>query len=164
LLGAEQFEREVDLHERRAPKRACERLAGREAEAPFELELTRAAALALGARVAQPDAHGERGGDGGGEGRDNEAMPSLPRAPWWTVRPASNRKPSTYRCPICGRHLSALSEHMLIAPEGDTRRRRHAHSECVMAARSRGQLPLREDWLRTQPRGPSLWSRLLRRG
>jgi hypothetical protein len=52
---------------------------------------------------------------------------------------------------------------MLIAPEGDTRRRRHAHTDCVLRARSRGQLPLREDWLRTQPPRPSLWARLLRR-
>ncbi|HEV3036063.1 MAG TPA: hypothetical protein VGX72_14890 [Solirubrobacteraceae bacterium] len=53
---------------------------------------------------------------------------------------------------------------MLIAPEGDTRRRRHAHSQCVLNARSRGALPLRDEWLRTQPRRPSLWARLLRRG
>ena len=52
---------------------------------------------------------------------------------------------------------------MLIAPEGDTRRRRHAHSECVMAARSRGQLVLREEGLRSQPRPPALWRRILRR-
>jgi len=52
---------------------------------------------------------------------------------------------------------------MLIAPEGDTRRRRHAHTECVLAARARGALPLREEWLRTQPRRPSLWGRLWRR-
>ncbi len=57
--------------------------------------------------------------------------------------------------------MSALSEHMLIAPEGDSRRRRHAHTECVLAARSAGRLPLREEWLRTQPRRPSLWRRLL---
>jgi len=49
---------------------------------------------------------------------------------------------------------------MLIAPEGDTRRRRHAHTNCVLEARSRGQLPLKEEWLRTQPRAPSLWARL----
>ncbi|HUB73814.1 MAG TPA: hypothetical protein VL979_07240 [Solirubrobacteraceae bacterium] len=52
---------------------------------------------------------------------------------------------------------------MLIAPEGDTRRRRHAHSQCVLAARARGQLPSREEWQRTQPRAPSLLARLLRR-
>jgi len=80
------------------------------------------------------------------------------------VRRAANRKPATYRCPLCGRHLPALSEHMLIAPEGDTRRRRHAHTQCVVAARSRGQLVLREEWLRTQPRRPSLWRRVLGRG
>jgi hypothetical protein len=53
---------------------------------------------------------------------------------------------------------------MLIAPEGDTRRRRHAHTRCVLAARERGELPLREEWLRSQPRRPSLWRRLLRGG
>jgi hypothetical protein len=90
-------------------------------------------------------------------------MPRLPPAPWWTARRAANRKPATYRCPICGRHLPALSEHMLIAPEGDTRRRRHAHTACVLAARRRGELVLRDEWLRAQPRPPSLWRRLLRR-
>jgi len=53
---------------------------------------------------------------------------------------------------------------MLIAPEGDTRCRRHAHTDCVLAARERGELVLREEWLKTQPRPPSLWRRLLRRG
>jgi hypothetical protein len=53
---------------------------------------------------------------------------------------------------------------MLIAPEGDTRRRRHAHTECVLTARTRGELPLREEWLRGQPRPDPLWRRLLRRG
>jgi len=52
---------------------------------------------------------------------------------------------------------------MLIAPEGDTRRRRHAHSRCVMRARERGELPLREEWLATQPRPVPLWRRLLGR-
>jgi hypothetical protein len=52
---------------------------------------------------------------------------------------------------------------MLIAPEGDTRRRRHAHTDCVLAARSRGQLVLRDEWQHAQPRQASLWSRLRRR-
>jgi len=52
---------------------------------------------------------------------------------------------------------------MLIAPEGDTRRRRHAHTECVLAARRDGSLVLRDEWLHAQPRRPSLWRRLLRR-
>jgi hypothetical protein len=52
---------------------------------------------------------------------------------------------------------------MLIAPEGDTRRRRHAHSECVLAARARGQLTLRDEWQRAQPRPPSWWRRLAKR-
>jgi hypothetical protein len=53
---------------------------------------------------------------------------------------------------------------MLIAPEGDMTRRRHAHTECVLAARSAGRLLLREEYLRTRPRSPSLWRRLLGRG
>jgi hypothetical protein len=91
-------------------------------------------------------------------------MTGLPSAPWWTVRRAANRKPSTYRCPICGHLLPALSEHMLIAPEGDSRRRRHAHSECVLRVRAAGQMVLRDEWLAGQPRAPSLWSRLRGRG
>jgi hypothetical protein len=53
---------------------------------------------------------------------------------------------------------------MLIAPEGDTRRRRHAHTRCVVAARSRGGLVLKDEWQRSQPRPLSLWRRLLGRG
>jgi hypothetical protein len=92
--------------------------------------------------------------------RENVVMSKLPDARWWTVRSAHSHKPATYRCPICGRHLPALGEHMLIFPEDDKTRRRHAHTKCVLAARQRGQLLLREDWLRTQPREPSLWQRL----
>jgi hypothetical protein len=77
------------------------------------------------------------------------AKPPPPR--WWVFRRAQNRKPATYRCPLCGGHLPALSEHMLIAPENDAARRRHAHTACVLAARRGGRLPTREEWLRTQP-------------
>jgi hypothetical protein len=89
---------------------------------------------------------------------------SLPRASWWEVRPAANRKPATYRCPVCGRHLASLSEHMLLFPEGDHSSRRHAHTACVVAARAAGRLPLREDWEAGRPRKPSLWRRLRRHG
>ncbi len=84
------------------------------------------------------------------------AQRNLPNARWFSVRRAQNRKPATYRCPFCGRHLPSLSEHMLIVPEGDSGRRRHAHTECVLAARRAGQLPTRDEWLKTQPRPPSL--------
>jgi hypothetical protein len=87
---------------------------------------------------------------------------TLEKARWWVIRPAHNRKPATYRCPVCGRLLPSLSEHMLLLPEGDPARRRHAHTACVMRARQAGRLPLREDWLATQPRTPSLWQRLRR--
>jgi hypothetical protein len=90
-------------------------------------------------------------------------MADLPSARWWTARRAQNRKPATYRCPFCGRHLPALTEHMLIAPEGDSSRRRHAHTDCVLAARRAGKLPTREEWLRSQPRPPSRWRRALSR-
>ena len=76
------------------------------------------------------------------------------------MRPASNRKPATYHCPLCGGQLPALSAHMLVLPENDASRRRHAHSACVMQARRAGRLPLRED---VEPRRPGLLARLLRR-
>ena len=60
---------------------------------------------------------------------------------WWTVRPAQNLKPATYLCPLCDQYLHAMSEHMLLVPEGDPSRRRHAHSDCVAKARSAGRLP-----------------------
>lgn len=82
-------------------------------------------------------------------------------ARWYAVRPAANRKPATYRCPLCDELLPALSAHMLVLPEGDASRRRHAHAECVMAARRDGRLPLRED---VEPRRPGLLARLLGRG
>jgi hypothetical protein len=78
---------------------------------------------------------------------------------WWTVRPAQNLKPATYRCPFCGKLLPALSEHVLVMPEGDAKRRRHAHTECVLAERRAGRLPLRDE----VERPPSLLRRLLRR-
>ncbi len=87
-------------------------------------------------------------------------MPNLPPARWWAIRRAQNRKPATYRCPLCGGFLPALSEHMLMAPEGDSSRRRHAHSDCVMRARQAGRLPSREEWLATQPRSPGLIRRI----
>jgi hypothetical protein len=91
-------------------------------------------------------------------------MASREPAHWWDVRRAQNLKPATYRCPLCGRRLPALSEHMLIVPDGDSSRRRHAHTACVMEARRNGGLPTRGEWARSQPRGPSLWRRLTHRG
>jgi hypothetical protein len=87
----------------------------------------------------------------------------LPAAQWWTLRRAQNRKPATYRCPLCGEYLPSLSEHILMTPEGDSSRRRHAHTACVMNARRQGRITTREEWLKTQPRPPSVWRRLLRR-
>jgi len=77
---------------------------------------------------------------------------SLPPASWWEVRPAQNRKPATYRCPLCDRLLPALSAHMLLLPDGDSRGRRHAHTQCVLRARAAGKLPLREDRAPAKPR------------
>ena len=88
-------------------------------------------------------------------------MPDTPR--WWTVRPAQNLKPATYRCPFCDQYLSALSEHVLVKPEGDDQRRRHAHTACVMAERKAGRLPLREEVEPPRP-GPIARWRARRRG
>jgi len=78
------------------------------------------------------------------------------------MRRAENRKPATYRCPICDRYLPALSEHVLIAPEGDMSRRRHAHTRCVLAERKAGRLPTRDEWGDAQPKSPSRLRRWLR--
>jgi hypothetical protein len=47
---------------------------------------------------------------------------------------------------LCGGYLPALSEHVLITPEGDSSRRRHAHGQCVIAARKAGRLPTIDEW------------------
>jgi hypothetical protein len=88
-------------------------------------------------------------------------MSAEPR--WWLIRPAQNLKPATYRCPLCGKHLPALSEHFLIAPEGDKARRRHAHTACVLRARKAGRLPTEDEWRQTQPKPPSALARLRER-
>jgi hypothetical protein len=79
-------------------------------------------------------------------------------ARWYAVRRAGSTKPATYRCPLCGRHLPALTEHLLVVPEGDSARRRHAHTKCVMRARKAGRLPLREE---VEPRRPGMLTRLV---
>ena len=71
-------------------------------------------------------------------------MSEQPR--WWTVRRAQNMKPATYTCPFCRKRLHAMSEHALIAPEGDASKRRHAHMDCVVAARKRGELPTEDEF------------------
>jgi hypothetical protein len=68
------------------------------------------------------------------------------------VRPAQNLKPATYRCPFCGGYLPALSEHLLVLPEADASRRRHAHTACVLAARRQGLLPTRDEFETHAPR------------
>jgi hypothetical protein len=75
-------------------------------------------------------------------------MEPLANARWWSLRSAQSLKPSTYKCPLCGELLHAMSEHSLIAPEGDSGRRRHAHTECVVAARKAGGLPTYDEWKR----------------
>ena len=45
-------------------------------------------------------------------------------------------------------------------PEGDARRRRHAHTECTLAEKRAGRLPSREQWLQTQPQRTGRFARL----
>jgi hypothetical protein len=68
------------------------------------------------------------------------------------VRLTRSRKPASYRCPLCGERFPALGEHMLIFPEDDHARRRHAHLDCVMRARHAGRMPTRAEWLASQPK------------
>ena len=87
-------------------------------------------------------------------------MTTQGEARWWAMRGARNMKPATYTCPLCGKRLHAMSEHMLIAPEDDRGLRRHAHTACVVRARRAGRLALRDEVL---PPRPSLLARWLRR-
>jgi hypothetical protein len=95
--------------------------------------------------------------------RSPPQRPRLEPARWWTIRRAQNRKPATYTCPLCGRQLASMSEHMLLIPEGDSSRRRHAHAECVLRARDAGRLPFRDEYEATLPRRPSRLRRLFGR-
>jgi hypothetical protein len=88
---------------------------------------------------------------------------TLPEARWWELRRAQNLKPASYTCPFCGQKLHAMSEHVLVAPEGDTLRRRHAHTECARAAREAGTLPTRDEWRAGQAPKPGLLRRFLGR-
>jgi hypothetical protein len=44
-----------------------------------------------------------------------------------------------------------MSEHLLIAPEGDSSQRRHAHADCVARARAAGTFKTLDDWRPGQP-------------
>ena len=77
------------------------------------------------------------------------------------MRRAQNLKPSTYRCPFCRKHLASMTDHVLIAPEDDKSKRRHAHWECVQKARSEGKLPTQSEWREAErDPSPSLGERL----
>ena len=91
----------------------------------------------------------------------HEQVPDAPR--WWTVRPAQNLKPATSAARSVTSTLSALSEHVLVKPEGDDRRRRHAHTACVLSERKAGRLPLREEVEPPRPGVIARW-RSRRRG
>ena len=69
------------------------------------------------------------------------------------MRPAQNQKAASYVCPLCDGMLHAMTAHALIAPEGDVSKRRHAHMDCVVAARKRGQLVSEDEWRRRQSHG-----------
>ena len=90
----------------------------------------------------------------------------VPDARWWEIRRAQNLSGSVYRCPLCEGPLPALTPHLLITPEGDGSRRRHAHGECVMAARREGRLPTRDEWREAsgEPRPRGWLRRALHRG
>lgn len=84
-------------------------------------------------------------------------------ARWWTARKAQSFKPVSYTCPLCNLQLHAMTDHVLLTPEGDSARRRHAHAACVRAARAEGRLPNRADWEVSQPSTPGRRRRLFGR-
>jgi len=83
---------------------------------------------------------------------------------WWDVRRSQNLKPAAYICPLCDQQLEAVSEHMLLLPEGDPSRRRHAHSDCVARARKAGKLPTKDEWHKARPPSPGARDRRRRGG
>ena len=90
-------------------------------------------------------------------------MPEGTEARWWAVRRVRSEKPATYTCPFCGELLHAMSEHVLIAPEADGNRRRHAHTACALAAREAGRLPTRDEWRAGRASSAGLFARFRRR-
>jgi hypothetical protein len=86
----------------------------------------------------------------GGSQEPDRPSAALGAYRFWEVRSAQNLKATSYVCPLCDELLHAMSEHMLLVPEGDASRRRHAHSDCVLGARRQGLLPSREEWQRAQ--------------
>lgn len=86
---------------------------------------------------------------------------------WWDIRPAQSGQPKTYTCPICHGRFLAMVPNVLLSPEGDRERRRHAHVECVARQRQAGKLLTKGEWERNrrETRGPRRpwWARLLGR-
>src|SRR5262245_54544956 len=107
------------------------------------------------ARRPSCSSHTSRGGGGSIERNQGMAGRGYRRAVearWWAMRPAQSLKPASYICPLCDGMLHATSEHALIAPEGDVSKRRHAHLECVVAARKRGELPTEDEFRKAAKR------------
>jgi hypothetical protein len=65
---------------------------------------------------------------------------------WWAFRRAQSLRPRTYTCLFCGELLHAMSDHVVLAPEGAVDRRRHAHTACVERERREGRLPTYDEW------------------
>jgi hypothetical protein len=90
------------------------------------------------------------------------------RARWWELRPAQGAPGKTYTCPLCHGYLLAMNPNILMSPEGDRSRRRHAHTACVAKARAAGTLLTRSEWEkenrpphRPRPARRAWWRRLL---
>src|SRR5262249_44856907 len=101
------------------------------------------------ARPPSCSSHTSRGSCGSSERNQRMAGRGDRRAGearWGAMRPPQRLKPAGYICPLCDGMLHATSEHALIAPEGDVSKRRHAHLECVVAARKRGELPTEDEF------------------
>jgi hypothetical protein len=77
--------------------------------------------------------------------------------------PGAQQEAGDVHLPALRAATHAMSEHVVIAPENDAERRRHAHAECVGRARKAGTFKTYDDWRATQPRQPSFLQRYLRR-
>jgi hypothetical protein len=83
---------------------------------------------------------------------------------WWEIRHAQGQQAKTYTCPLCHGRFLAMVPHVLLSPEGDRDRRRHAHATCVSRRRAAGTLLTKSEWQRSQrppgAEGRPWWRRL----
>ncbi len=89
--------------------------------------------------------------------RTADRLPCCADAPSRVVDDAAGAEPQAGHLPLPAvrRPPAGAERAHAVVPEGDTRRRRHAHTACVLAARQAGRLPTRDEWQRSPAAAPA---------